>query len=180
MDNKKMKSLGNERAIIKQKKKAIKKETNAIQNKKNNNKINIYNNKHLDNYKHRKNIKKLFFLYFYFIFFIQSFFRKYNSSKIELTISGPGISKIFYNKGLTEFPPTNYPTEVYINNIRQDNVYSEYDFDYPENNVTLVYNQVNNMDCMFDSCSNITRIDFTNFDSSEVTMMTSTIKIVYL
>ena len=70
------------------------------------------------------------------------------------------MCKIFYNKGLTESPPTNYPTEVYINNIRQDNVYSEYDFDYPENNVTLVYNQVNNMNCMFDSCSNITRIDF--------------------
>ena len=61
MDYKKIKSLRNDREIIKQKKKAIKKETNAIQNKKNNNKINIYNNKHLDNYKHRKNIKKLFF-----------------------------------------------------------------------------------------------------------------------
>ena len=120
MDNKKIKLLRNDREIIKQKKKAIKKETNAIQNKKNNNKINIYNNKHLDNYKHRKNIKKLFF--FYFIFLIESFFRKYNSSKIELTISGPGISKIFYNNGLTTFPQTNYPTEVYINNIRQDNV----------------------------------------------------------
>ena len=32
------------------------------------------------------------------------------------------------------------------------------------------------MNCMFDSCSNITRIDFTNFDSSNVTIMTSTFK----
>ena len=146
-----------------------------VQNKNNYNEINIYKNKiRLNKFKYENKTKKLFYLYF--IFLIQLFLKIYNSSKIELTISGPGTSKIFNDKGLTSFPQTNFPIEVYINNISQPNIYSEYDFDYPENNVTLFYDLVNTMDCMFCYCSNITKIDLTNFDSSEVTIMNSTFK----
>ena len=74
---------------------------------------------------------------------------------------------------LTSFSQINFPIEVYINNISQTNVYSEYNFDYPENNVTLVYDLVDNMECMFCCCSNITKIDLTNFDSSEVSKIIS-------
>ena len=140
-----------------------------------NEKINISNNKsYFNNSKYAKNTINLFYLFF--IFLIQLFLKKYNASKIELTISGPGVSKIFDNKGLITFPQTNFPTQVYIENKKQAKVNSEYNFVNKENKVTLIYNKVNNMDCMFCSCSNITKIDFTNFDSSEVTIMTSVFK----
>ena len=87
-----------------------------VQNKNNYNEINIYKNKiRLNKFKYENKTKKLFYLYF--IFLIQLFLKIYNSCKIELTISGPGTSKIFNDKGLTSFPPTNFPIEVYINNI---------------------------------------------------------------
>ena len=132
-----------------------------------NEKINISNNKsYFNNSKYAKNTINLFYLFF--IFLIQLFLKKYNASKIELTISGPGVSKIFDNKGLITFPQTNFPTQVYIENKKQAKVNSEYNFVNKKNKVTLYYNKVNNMDCMFCSCSNITKIDFTNFDSSEL------------
>ena len=66
-------------------KKNINKNSNneKTKNKDNYNKLNIYIvNKHI-------------LFYINFIILILFFLKKYNSSKIELTISGPGISKIF-------------------------------------------------------------------------------------
>ena len=92
-----------------------------------NEKINISNNKsYFNNSKYAKNTINLFYLFF--IFLIQLFLKKYNASKIELTISGPGVSKIFDNKGLITFPQTNFPTQVYIENKKQAKVNSEYNF----------------------------------------------------
>ena len=86
-----------------------------------NEKINISNNKsYFNNSKYAKNTINLFYLFF--IFLIQLFLKKYNASKIEITISGPGVSKIFNNKGFTSFPQINFPIEVYINNIRQTSI----------------------------------------------------------
>ena len=118
------------------------------------------------NYSKYKNNKKYLF-YLNYIIFIQILLKIYNSSYIELTILGPGRSKIFDGR-------TNSPTAVYINDTLQDEVYSEYNLDYPENNVILFYNSVINMDYMFYSCSNIIRIDFSNFYSTEVNSMKNT------
>ena len=95
-------------------------ENEKTKNKKDYNKIIIQNNRRINNSKYGKNRKNLFYLNF--IIIILLFLKKYKSSKIELTISGPGISKIFNNKGLTLFPSTNFPNQVYINNILQTRV----------------------------------------------------------
>jgi len=91
-------------------------------NKKRKNKISIS----INNSKCEKNKNNLF--YINFIIMIQILLKINNSSKIELTISGPGISKIFYDKGLTSFTDNNFPTKVYINDYEEDIVYSEYNF----------------------------------------------------
>ena len=114
-----------------QKRKELKKESPIIKSKK----ANIFHEIKIDklkisvNYSKYESNKKHFF-YLNHIIFIQILLKIYNSSYIELTILGPGISKIFDRR-------TNFPTEVYINNNLQAEVNSEYNLDYPENNVTL-------------------------------------------
>ena len=81
----------------------------SINNNKNRkNKISIS----INNSKCEKNKNNLF--YINFIIIIQLLLKINNSSKIELTISGPGISKIFSDEG------SNFPTKVYINNNEED------------------------------------------------------------
>ena len=140
------------------------KKINIYNNKKSKNKFNIF----INNSKYKKN--KIILFYFNIIL-IQFLLKKYNSSFIKLTILGPGIKKIFNDRGYISFSNNNFPTDVYINDIRKDNVYPEYDFEYQINNVTLYYNNVDNMDNMFDSCTDIIKFDLSNFDSSSVTTM---------
>ena len=96
-----------------------------------------------------------------------------SSSYIELTIPGPGMSKIFYEKGNKDCPSSiTFPDEIYINDIEQSEKNSEYYFNNSVNIVKLVYNtNLQFMSCMFLSCSNITKIDFSHFDTSLVTSM---------
>ena len=149
-------------------------------------KINIYNNEIgknkfntlIKNSKFQINEIILFFLKL--LIFAQFFPVKCESSYIiKLTISGPGRRKVFNNTIYTSASNKNYPTEVYINGIRKDNVDSEYDFEYEENNVTLNYDLVDDMDYMFDSCSDIIKFDFSNFDSSSVSRMNFTFNNCY-
>ena len=94
----------------------------------------------------------------------------YYSSFITLTIKGPSTSKIFYNNYNNIYcPKTIFPDEIYINDILQSNISSEYYFNESINIVKLIYdNQLTNLNCMFYTCQNITEIDFSNFDSSNI------------
>ena len=93
-------------------------------------------------------------------------------SYIELTITGPGISSLFYENPQgdnrnTYCPNTIFPTKVYINNIPHVNPKSEYYLNNSENIIRLEYdNNTNiiNFNCYFYLCSNITKIDFTHFN----------------
>ena len=125
-------------------------------------KVNIYNNKIgknkfntlINNSKFQKNEIIIFFLKL--LIFAQLPSAKCESSNIiKLTTPGPGRRKVFNDTIYKSASSKNYPTEVYINGIMQDNVHSEYDFEHEVNNVTLIYIFVDDMDYMFDSCSDI-------------------------
>ena len=95
-----------------------------------------------------------------------------NSSYIELTIRGPGISRVFFNNTGDMGETLNqwcdgikYPIKVIINNIEQPTVNSEYYLNNSENIVKLEYDtNMDNLLCIFNLCSNITKVDFTNFE----------------
>ena len=96
---------------------------------------------------------------------------KYKSSNITLTIRGIGSKKIFSLE-------LNYPPDfIYINNKLQSHVASEFDFNQTENFVKLVWNnKITNCENMFYECKDITEMDLSNFDSSNVDGMTCMFK----
>ena len=82
-------------------------------------------------------------------------------------VKGSGNKYVFYNVSCS--PGTNLPDEVWINEVKQDKVETRYDLDKEENNIKLVWNNsVSSAHCMFYDCYDITEIDFSNFDSSQV------------
>ena len=91
-------------------------------------------------------------------------------SKITLNIRGIGIKKIFGSN----FESINFPDEVKINGVIQNFSTFSYNFTQENNYVELIwYNNINNCANMFYGCSDITEIDFSNFDTSEVANMNS-------
>ena len=91
-------------------------------------------------------------------------------SNITLKIKGIGNKNIFSDN--TEFSSIYYPREIYINGEKQIEIKTRYYFNLTENIVELIWNNIiNSSQHMFSICSSITEIDFTNFDSSEITKM---------
>ena len=89
------------------------------------------------------------------------------SSFIIVKINKTGLQKAFYS----HFLP---PDEIYINGINQSQINSQYDLNISNNEIKLVWNkQINNCYSMFNNCENITEIDLSHFDSSNVTSMGS-------
>ena len=93
------------------------------------------------------------------------------SSYITIKINGTGKHTILGNfRDAT-------PSEVYINNISQEKIYSEYNLTQAQNVIQLVFNnEITNCDGLFKECSNITEIDLSNFNSSMVTQMCNMFK----
>ena len=127
------------------------------------------------NYRCRKgrykiNSLNILFLIFSFLFitFTESKI-KLSFSLIELIIKGPGISKIYHSNESDPFCPVlYYPNKININEEIINNI-SEYNFDKPENHVVLsLDDNINSLKCLFYSCSNIIKINFSNFDSNKV------------
>ena len=64
------------------------------------------------------------------------------------------------------------PNETYINGIKQDNINKIYNFNESENNIKLIWNyDLTSISQMFRGCSNITEIDFSDFDTSRFTSL---------
>ena len=64
------------------------------------------------------------------------------------------------------------PDEVYINGVNQSQITTYFYFDHLDNNITYIWkNDITTTNCMFKSCSKITEMDFSNFDTSQVTNM---------
>ena len=90
-------------------------------------------------------------------------------SYIELTINANGKSSIFFNNTIShsfcpEIPNQNFPKRISINGHQQPNISSEYELNY--NDVVKLEYDYNNVNfrCYFFLCSNIKKIDFTNFN----------------
>ena len=93
-------------------------------------------------------------------FFILKFF------DIKLKIKGPGTKYIFSSN------LRNYPNKIIINGIEKNSfTYSQY-LNQTDNLVELIWNsKIKDSYKMFYGCSDIYEIDFSNFDTSEITYM---------
>ena len=95
-------------------------------------------------------------------------------SIITLKIKGIGDSIIFGNETGQNFQDINYLKEVYINGNRQDKIEYKYNFNQTLNFVELIWDvHTINCDNMFRKCSNIIEINFSHFDSPQITSMES-------
>ena len=119
-------------------------------------------------------LHKLFLLFLKFILvdlIITKNPRKINNfySEIFLVIKGNGNQKLLYNYFNI------LPSEVLVNGISKVNSCTKTCFlEGDENNITLIFNQeIKSCYNMFMNCENITYIDLSNFDASNVTNMES-------
>ena len=104
-------------------------------------------------------------------------------SEIIVTIKGKNNQQILNNKTyylenaiiqLNQNYKFDYkPSEILVNGIKINKVdYYVYNLEEEENNITIKFNKtLKNCSVMFYGLSNLTKINFTNFDSSEVTNM---------
>ena len=100
-------------------------------------------------------------------------FNEYNSYNITLKIKGIGKRQI-----LTEydyiFERDYYPDKVYINGIEQGNVNHSYNLNETNNFIGLKWDKlIISCNGMFYGCSDITEIDLSNFNTSNVYNMQS-------
>ena len=104
----------------------------------------------------------------------KNFSIKYGTNYITLKINGTGLKNILTSKSdSTTFPKYNYPNEIYINGVRQINISYQYYLNQTENEIKLIWNnRINNSAYMFYSCPDITEIDLSNFDASNIILMT--------
>ena len=96
-----------------------------------------------------------------------------NDYSIILTINQTGYNKIFFNGYVDEYYPTVVirPQRMLINKIGKD-VSELYYLEERDNIIELIFDSSpDNIACLFYQCSNITRIDLSNFDTSSVTNM---------
>ena len=99
---------------------------------------------------------------------INTYLLKSNSNKIELKLKGTGNVYILG----PDFNNSYYPNMVYINGYLINPVNYSYYFEQIDNYVELIWNySINYCKYMFFKCSDITEIDLSEFDSSEITNM---------
>ena len=99
---------------------------------------------------------------------IDIFMSEINS--IKLKIKGTGIKHVFSSS----FSNYLYPNTTKINGYAQNTISASYNLTEDENIVELIWDiLINDCHYMFYGCSDITEIDFSNFDTPEVTYMNS-------
>ena len=121
-------------------------------------------------------------LIFYIIIFINftsilSEFNKRNilfeSSEITLTINGTGPIKFLSDNFFQLYKPC----QIYINNILQTEIKNEYNFDYQNysiNFLKIIWDiNIITTESMFSGCINITEIDLSKFETSNINNMNS-------
>ena len=98
-------------------------------------------------------------------------------SEITLKVNQKGSIAIYsdFNEEICLFMYDNQapaPKEIYINGVNQSTIKYKYDFNETENEVKLIFHEnIDNTICMFYKCSNITEINFSNFNTEEVVSM---------
>ena len=96
-----------------------------------------------------------------------------SSSYITLRIKGKGIKKIYNSFPFPQCLPINPdPDEIYINNTKQNSIFSEYNFLEENNEIILLWNEsLTTCNCLFMKCNDVNEVDFSHFDTSQVTAM---------
>ena len=124
------------------------------------------------------NIKFIKFLILIILYTQQSICNKQslidnNFSKIIINVKGIGFKNILGIEEEHIFESINYPDEIYINGYNQNIVNSSYYFNQTDNYVELIWtnNNINNCSNMFAQCIDITEIDLSHFNSSEIINM---------
>ena len=91
-----------------------------------------------------------------------------NYSLILLKVNSTGNISLFNSGYCSNHAPN--PDEIYINDIKQNNINSFYYLNNTENTIKLLWkNSVKSTCGMFSGCSQINEIKLLNFNSSQVT-----------
>ena len=131
-------------------------------------KNNIYERKYYKNYFRIKE----YILIFKLIIIMINLFQAATFWNITLKIQGIGFSNILGYSSSKKFSSKYYPKEIFINGIIQNKINYSYYFNQTENLVELFWNTIiKNCEYMFYECSNITDINLSNFDTSQVSKM---------
>ena len=120
----------------------------------------------------------LLLIYFYLTLTKDSFpfLKQINSfSEIKMTIKGNGTQTILSNKEITidsvvhQF--SSVPSEILINGVQSNKIdFKVYNLEMEENLITLRWNYTfSYCGAMFYNLTNITKLDLSNFDSSQIT-----------
>ena len=135
------------------------------------------------------NLSPLLTIFSIFIFIQMSLEKKFNlrylvsEYEIYITIKGNGSQQILNNKTIQLYDSisnrkNNYhfdyiPSEILVNGEPLDYIdYYVYNLVEEENNITIKFNvTIENCNVMFYGLPNITQIDFSKFDSSQITSM---------
>ena len=97
---------------------------------------------------------------------------QFQNSKIALKIKGISENSLLGNIKDYEFKSINYLKEVNINGFRQDTIAYKYIFTQADNYVELIWDDnVQNCDYMLYGCNNITEINLSQFNTSNVASM---------
>ena len=136
----------------------------SINNKKENQQANLIDKSNKKNIKIRKN--NLLILLIISLLNNSSILCKFKSqsSEVTLKIKETGNIKIFSDS----FFQLNNQCAIKINNIHQNDLKNEYNFEYTENGneVTIIWNtDLISTASMFQDCSQISEIDLSKFDS---------------
>ena len=101
----------------------------------------------------------------------------YKYSFITLKVKSTGNVNIFHsnkNSNYHDHPHAPEPDEIYINDVKQNEIKSSYNFDKEDNKVKLIWgNEIITTAYLFLHCSKITEINLSNFNSSNVEIMSS-------
>ena len=124
--------------------------------------------------RNQSKINKIFLKYMsitYLFNVILSFQVKFNFSKISLKIKGVGI-KFILTSNTDLFQKINYPNTIYINGQYQNEINNSYYFDHSRNYIELIWNRfIPNADHMFAGCSDISKFNFSEFNTSQIKSM---------
>ena len=96
-----------------------------------------------------------------------------NSNIIIVTINKKGNNAIFFTGSIgSEYEVENNPINIIINdNVQESPFKTKYDLDRDENIIQLEFEPtLSRLSGLFYGCENITKIDFSNFDSSLITL----------
>ena len=114
----------------------------------------------------------IMYLFFQFSLGISLISINLKFSNITLKTKGGTTQYIFGHVDGNIFNPNNYPNKIYIDGNESTNVENSYTVNAGEHTFELIWNKtITDCSSMFADCEDIIEIDFSNFNTSEVSFM---------